>query len=209
MKHSDERNAHMSKLMKEKWANDDEYRAKHAERGFGSSYALARAHSDEACEKRQRTMLEKYGVDHSFKSDANRRSCNSKSAHEKRHVTMKKNGTYAKSSAEDAFYSSLCRKFGEFDVHRQVTMNGWKIDFYVHSLKTYIQFDGVYWHGLDRPVEMINASKNPRDKVILETMQRDREQNHWFSARGKRLVRITDKEFVSMTNDELWSLLNG
>ena len=75
-------------------------------------------------------------------------------------------------------------------------MNKWPIDFYVKDNDTYIQFDGEYWHGLDRPLDEIAKFKTPRDRTILRKYQIDREQVEWFRSTGKRLLRITDQQFA-------------
>jgi hypothetical protein len=74
-------------------------------------------------------------------------------------------------------------------------MNIWPIDFYVKSIDTYIQFDGEYWHGLDRPLEEIQKFKTSRDRRIFEGWNRDREQDKWFREQGLKLNRITNKQF--------------
>lgn len=67
------------------------------------------------------------------------------------------------------------------------------MDFRVRD--TYIQLDGVYWHGLDRSIEELMRSKSPRDKVILGTVRRDAEQNEWCRASGTKMIRVTDIEY--------------
>ena len=118
----------------------------------------------------------------------------------KRHETMKANGSYRRCSsrAENAFYEELCCLFGSDDVERAVHVNRWLIDFYVCSIDTYIQFDGVYWHGLDRPVDEIAASSSLRDAAILRTFERDGRREKWFLESGKKLVRVTDKQFIEI-----------
>ena len=118
---------------------------------------------------------------------------------------MKKNGTYGKSKIEDAFYCTLCKIFTKKDVDRQITLseNNWSIDFYIKSIDTYIQFDGVYWHGLNRPIKEIKESKNPRDEKILKTYYRDIEQNRWCNENNIKLIRITDVEYSASTQSEI------
>jgi hypothetical protein len=71
----------------------------------------------------------------------------------------------------------------------------WNVDMYVPELDTYVQFDGTYWHGLDRPIEIIRESRSACDTTIYKKWLTDREQDAWFNASGKRLIRITDDEF--------------
>jgi hypothetical protein len=110
---------------------------------------------------------------------------------------MKQRGTYVGSSVEDVFYQFLCDQFGKHDVDRQITIpkTKWAIDFYVRSIDTYVQLDGVYWHGLDRSIEEIAKRKTNRDIVIHKKWLTDREQEQWFSNAKLRLIRITDKDF--------------
>ena len=65
-------------------------------------------------------------------------------------------------------------------------VNGWSIDVFVKDINTYFQFDGVYWHGLDRPENEII------DPKILKKVIRDKQQNLWFSENLLNLVRITE-----------------
>jgi hypothetical protein len=91
------------------------------------------------------------------------------------------------SQGEAEVATLLATTFGE--VKRWVWVNGWSIDMYVPSCDAYVQFDGVYWHGLDRPIEMV------KDPKIVRKYYRDVEQVAWFSAQGLKLVRITEVEW--------------
>ena len=111
--------------------------------------------------------------------------------------------TAGKSRAEDSFYEVLCIQFGVADIRRQVLVKPnsdrskyWLIDFYVASIDAYVQFDGEYWHGLDRPIEVISEFKYVRDVSILGAWERDKRQDIWFAENGLKLVRVTDREFA-------------
>ena len=122
----------------------------------------------------------------------------------KQHETKKLNGTYKKSRIEDRFYEVLCLKFGKDDVSRQVPMKRkWFIDFYVKSIDTFIQFDGAYWHGLNRPIEVIAECKTKRDKVIYDKMMTDRDQVVYFAENNMRLVRVSDTQFIEHESNVL------
>lgn len=64
------------------------------------------------------------------------------------------------------------------------------IDAYVSDIDTYVQLDGEFWHGLDKPY-------NELHEIARKRFDRDRQQDEWFRAHGKKLVRITDKEFLA------------
>jgi hypothetical protein len=106
---------------------------------------------------------------------------------------MKKNGTYAKSKIEDDFYVFLCKKF--INVERQISIKGWPIDFYIKDINTYVQFDGVYWHGLNRSLDVIAEYKHPRDVQIHKKYLTDREQDKYFNENELKLIRVTDAQF--------------
>jgi hypothetical protein len=144
-------------------------------------------------EKKKETTRKNFGVDCALQLSRTHSASWTKEIRTKRHNTMKKNGTYGKSLTEDSFFAALKMKF--VDVKRQVSVNDWSIDFYVADIDTYIQFDGVYWHGLDRPIEMIKEFRSPRDKVIYDTWKRDRKQDEWFLSHDIKLVRVTDEQF--------------
>lgn len=160
---------------------------------YGSDFALG---SKQIREKRKQTMIERYGAENSMNCEQIKAKYDFSAMAVRRHQKMKANGTYAHSMVEDSFYEALCRQFGEADIERPKIVNGrWPIDFYIKSIDVYVQFDGVYWHGLDRPLEEIQEFKTPRDRVIYRKFLTDREQEKWFQERNLKLVRVTDREF--------------
>ena len=159
---------------------------------YGVEHALQ---STELVEKSKKTCLYNFGVEYGIQTPQCKIKCNCAEALQKRHKTMKKNGSYGKSKVEDKLYEYLCDRFGVEDVERQKLVDRWNIDIYIKSLNTYIQLDGVYWHGLDRPIDLIKEFRTPRDKVIYRTSMTDKEQNSYFEAHQLKLIRITDIEF--------------
>lgn len=88
---------------------------------------------------------------------------------------------------EESLKVQLVRRFGEQDVEHHVIVDGYRIDFFVKSINTYIQLDGTYWHGLNAPYEQLMGT--PKDKF-----DRDRRCDKHFITKGLRLVRIPDRE---------------
>jgi hypothetical protein len=157
--------------------------------------------TEEFKEKSRKTHLNRRSVDHHMKSEHVKSMIDWHESAKKRHDTMKKNGAYTSSKAEDRFYQFLCETFGKDEVTRHVTIESSSIDFYVKMYDVYIQFDGVYWHGLDRNISEIAQFKNPRDRIIFDTVKRDDRQIKTFEASKRRLVRVSDKEFdVALRN---------
>lgn len=152
-------------------------------------------------EKKRLTCSARHGVDSVFNIPFVRAQSNSQTSLQKRHNTMKRNGSYGKSQVEERFAADLSSRF---EIQRQVRVHLWEIDFYVKNTDTYVQFDGVYWHGLDRPIEVIAEHRTLRDVNIHRTWLRDQEQNEWFRAHGMRLVRVTDRDFKRGVKFDPW-----
>lgn len=151
------------------------------------------AQSDEYYVRAKATCQNVYGVDWPMQSSFIKNKIDWSAATEKRHATMKKNNSFGRSKTEDSFFEVLSTIFE--NVERQVMINGWAIDFYVPSVDTFVQFDGVYWHGCDKTVDALQSSNKKRDAVILGTKLRDDKQCVWFKQMGKKLVRLTDNEW--------------
>lgn len=149
---------------------------------FGYPHA---AQNSDIKQKMINTFQEKYGTNHPLLNEH---------VKQKALQTMKKKGVVqSQSILESRFFNTLKELFGTDDVEQHILCNNWNIDFYIRSLDVYVQFDGVYWHGLDRPYKVIASSKNRRDTYILKTIVRDSYQNRWFVQNNKILIRITDK----------------
>ena len=169
---------------------------KTCERIYGFKNA---AKAERTKKKIKDTNITRYGSTCSFQAPHLAEKCHSKETSTKRHQTMKKNGTYRKSNPENDCYVLLCKSYGQENIERQTRINDWNIDFYIKSINVYIQLDGVYWHGLNRPIEIIKESKHPRDKVIYRTWLRDQEQSVWFKENNLKLIRITDVQLKTMS----------
>lgn len=187
-------------------------------------YGVRNPHlSPEILERTKKTCLKRYGSENPFGSEICR---------EKARQTSRKNwgtdypmqspevqcravktflqkGKGFVSRAEMSCLSILKELY--VNVDHQVCVNGWLIDFYVKDIDTYVQFDGVYWHGLTRSREQLDYPVTQRDHDISRKWKRDHEQNVWFVSNQKRLIRITDVQFRSwgdMIKENLRSVFN-
>lgn len=158
---------------------------------YGDIFTRTQAYKDAF----KATSLKHWGVQHPMQSSDVKSKIDFRASWHKQHETKKRNGTYAVSKIERRFGDLLVSMFGDHDVECQVIVNNWSIDFYVKSIDTYVQFDGVYWHGLDRPINVIQNSSTLRDKRIFESYANDRLQENWFTEHHMRLIRVTDREF--------------
>lgn len=144
-------------------------------------------------------MLELYGVENPAKDKKFMKHVNYTESRRKQFETMKKNGQVPKQSkTETQFFDLLVNYFGFENVKRHVLINQWPIDFWIKHLDLFIQFDGVYWHGLDRPLGVLQESQNLRDAAILRKYHTDIQQNEWFKLNNKKLIRISDREFLRL-----------
>jgi hypothetical protein len=130
--------------------------------------------------------------------------------------TRKKNGTYNKSNPESKFGSFLSSKFN--CVHNQISINsnefiklfGLRLEDYKKSFTfdfavvedgriIFICIDGIYYHGLDRPIVEIANLRTKTDKTIFETYYRDRYLEDYISSKNMciNVVKFSD---VSITN---------
>lgn len=159
---------------------------------LGVDYPMHRA---DIREKSVETCLERYGVRNVQQvAEINARSNDTFLKRlEKRQKTL---GVWT-SKAENKFYDKLLEYFTADDIIRQKRAAGNRcpIDFYIISIETFVQFDGVYWHGLDRPLEEIAKLNTKHDIEIYERYHRDIEQCKWFAEKGLKLIRVTDVEF--------------
>ena len=161
---------------------------------YGVAYPLQSKIIDD---KRKQTCLQRYGRSTVLNTKKSRERNTSRECQRKKHETMKRNGTYGSSIPEEHCFKILCEQYGQENVKRQVFVNKWPIDFYVVPIDTYIQFDGTYWHGLDRPISEIARHKTPRDKQIHKKWLTDREQDKWFADNKIKLLRISDVSELS------------
>lgn len=118
-------------------------------------------------------------------------------------MRAKFNQGVATSKPETRLDRILRQHFGDDDVHRQIKVGLWRTDFYVKSIDTYVELDGEYWHGLDRPLAELEASMSRTDRKILGTHHSDQMQTQWFADNSLRLVRITDHEMLKLSDDEI------
>jgi len=166
----------------------EQFKKSHVER-FGQERA------DAIALQTKTTNEQRYGVSCPFNIPRVRANACSLEAQEKKLKTLVSNGMWKISKVETEFGNELSNFFESSDIEPQVICHKWLIDFYIKSIDTFVQIDGVYWHGLNRNIDEIRKSTKPRDITILRKWVTDHEQNEWFSCENKRLFRFTDVEF--------------
>ena len=98
-------------------------------------------------EKYKITCKEKYGVEHWAKSEDGHKKLASIETQEKQYNTKKKNKSYSKSKTEDTIYKLLLTVFPD-TIHNYFSDEyPFNCDFYIPSLKMYIEYQGTWMHG--------------------------------------------------------------
>lgn len=161
--------------------------------------------------KQRMTNELRYGVPCTFQLETAKLAAHTPEAHARAHETKKRNGTYAKQSSleEDRAHEVLCEMFGANDVERNVIVNNnWPIDFYIKSKNLFVQYDGAYGHGLDRPLDVIARHATKRDVAIHAQIERDLRQIEWFKLNDMRLVRIKGAKLCNISKTMISKALN-
>ena len=140
-------------------------------------------------EKKKKTSQKNWGTEYPSQN---------RKVWQKQHETKKKNGSYGKSKEEDRFYLVLCQFYGKKNIERQIPIFGKIIDFYLKNKNIYIEYDGKYWHGTDKPLKEIKKDADnggKRSKKNYQKYQEDRKTDKLFQEKNLKLIRITDEEF--------------
>jgi hypothetical protein len=122
----------------------------------------------------------------------------------KAYETKRKTGKLLESRPEVQLRNALIDVWGNTNILIHTMLNGWSMDILIVPLNTYVQVDGVYWHGLNRDITSIKTSISCVDKAIYKKWLRDREQDIWFTQQSTlHLTRITDVEILKTDIYEL------
>lgn len=148
----------------------------------------------EILNRRCTTNLDRYGVAFQMQRKDVLENFDFSLVSQKGHQTKLRKGSYGNVSIIELELKSELEALFESVQHQVSVTKRWTVDFYLSSIDTYVQLDGVYWHGLNRPLEEIKLFKSSKDRSIYGKFLRDQEQNEWFVSNSKRLVRFTDKE---------------
>jgi len=155
--------------------------------------------------KVESTLLERYGTVAPTTCESVKEKLRSPQTRAKRFASWKRTGSIRTPAPEKRLVKRLSEKYGVVDSH--VTVNGWSIDAFVKEIDTYVQCDGVWWHGLDRPISEIERLAILRqDSVhaeIYRKYNRDKAQNEWFVKNDMCLVRVTDRQINAMDENSL------
>lgn len=143
--------------------------------------------------KQMQTLEDRHGVTNGFLTPNARANMRSPEAQARRMATLVANGNHKKSDEEDDVIATL--QAAGLELIRWPMLTCWSMDAVTLDGNAYIQSDGIFYHGLDRPMNVIEERRYMLDEAVLKKYKRDREQEAWFASDetnpgGKRLVRI-------------------
>lgn len=154
-------------------------------------------------EKMFQTNIVRYGAGSPLASSENIEKSHGSVAKARRFETLKISGGLMKSALEDAVYNVLVDLFGRDAIERWVRVFDHNIDFYIKTIDTYVEFDGVYFHGLDRPLDVV-MHDSPH---IYKKYLRDRELDKLMQEASMKLFRIREDDFKKSGIDVIIPLL--
>lgn len=157
--------------------------------------------------KRLDTVIKKFGMDPLAMPENRDPEILSAAGQKGYRALHKKMGDGILSGPEKSFAKFLRERFGEKQILQQVPIyhggrKPWLIDFYIKSLDIYVEMDGVFWHGLEKPYDVLH----PKQQKKFDS---DRNQDKWFQNKNMKLVRITDEEFLaSLKNNDFFDIVS-
>lgn len=155
--------------------------------------------------KREKTCLERYGVEHygilNFMREDVKAKNNSPEAQYKKYLTAKERGHLGnKSMAEEEIYEFLIKLVN--DVKRQYTSEEYPFlcDYYVPSLKLYIEYNGTWQHGLDRETKRPPHPFNKNDEKDIALANRMKENGYDYALKRWTKQDVNKRETAKKNN---------
>lgn len=142
---------------------------------------------EEIKEKVRKTCLRLYGVDNIFKRP---------DVIEKRITKLVHNAKQFTSQGEENINTLLMQHYTNVERHIPIfyrKTSFWIIDYKIDDI--YIQYDGLFWHGINKNIDELKQKKVLGNKVAnmqLAAINKDRYQNKWFNEHDLKLFRIIE-----------------
>ncbi len=179
-------------------SSNEKFRMTMQER-YGVEYPMQSA---DVREKARQSWQERYSVDNPFSAGSQFRLDHEELsiAGQKGYRSTCQKSDWLVSEPERVLVEWLRQRYKHVETQVPVkhsTRRSWLIDAHIVDTDTYVQLDGEFWHGLDKPYTELH----PKGR---EAFDRDRAQDEWFASQGKRLVRITDKELATCCAQNNW-----
>ena len=157
-------------------------------------------------ERIENTCVERYGVKNAFllEKAVLRRKENLKSRMSSGDLS---------SNVEKDLFKDLQSIFNLIESPKKIVIKQdevWFVDFYIPQFDCFVQLDGVFWHGLNKELSILeeDAKKGGIYEGVFKNFQKDRRQDVWFREHKKKLIRVTDAAYLS-SRDETLERLDG
>jgi hypothetical protein len=134
-------------------------------------------------EKARQTNLAKYGVTSVLHTP------------EVRKIVRQRNSVGV-SRKETAFFERIAQVFGSVDRHVNVNVGNAtrEIDYYIHGIDCFVNYNGTYWHGKNKTDEELAASSSRQSEGIRRTKRYDSELIEWSNSNNLNFVVVWEDE---------------
>lgn len=139
--------------------------------------------SDSVKEKVRRTNFLKYGVTCVLHTP------------EVRKIVRQRNGVGV-SRKETEFFERLSLAFTRVDRHVSVTIGQSKreIDYYIHDIECFVNYNGTYWHGKNKTDAELAASSSRQSEGIRRTKRYDADLVKWSNEKNRNFLVVWEDE---------------
>lgn len=197
VKHTDKRKMELSDMMVETW-KDDKYRnsVKNGQLKFMKENGYWPGTDDISKEKRRKTNLERYGVEHNWNGEYGDRKCDKtalkkygKSTIDIAHKFLfNKKSTSIENKVKDILDKNNIEYIKNFRVVYELDSGYYKIyDFYLKDKNVLIECDGDYWHGNPKFFEKLN-------EIQIKNVRNDKFKTELAMDCGFELLRFWEYE---------------
>ena len=81
-----------------------------------------------------------------------------------------------------------------------------EIDYYIHDIDCYVNYNGIYWHGKNKSDEELIMTKSSQSEGIRRTKRYDADLVEWANKNMKRFIVIWEGEEAKGV--EMFTMLN-
>lgn len=134
-------------------------------------------------EKVRRTNLVKYGVTCVLHTPEVRK-------------TVRQRNSAGVSKKETDFFERLARVFEKVDRHVNVAVENAtrEVDYYIHDIECFVNYNGTYWHGKNTTDEELASSSSRQSEGIRRTKRYDAELVKWFNKNEQNFMVVWEDE---------------
>lgn len=112
-----------------------------------------------------------------------------------RKIVRQRNGVGV-SKKETSFFERLTCVFERVDRHVNVTVGQAtrEIDYYIHDIECFVNYNGTYWHGKNKTDEELASSSSRQSEGIRRTKRYDAELIDWSNKNNHNFMVVWEDE---------------